>query len=156
MSVLPTRAPRHPLPPPGQRCPAVRAVVATLAAMVTAAVFALPAAPVPAHAQALPASAPRHHAATDAAQAVPAPSYRNVFTEVPAGVEQGRTDWRSANDEVGRFTRGHIDLLKWEQSQPSQASGQATGAAASPTQGAQGTQGAHGTHRAHGPHGGHR
>ena len=24
-------------------------------------------------------------------------------------------DWRSANDTVGQFRRGHADVLKWEQ-----------------------------------------
>ena len=26
----------------------------------------------------------------------------------------GATDWRAANDSVGAFTRGHIDILRWE------------------------------------------
>lgn len=27
-------------------------------------------------------------------------------------------DWRAANDDVGAFTRGHVDILRWEQAQP--------------------------------------
>lgn len=155
MSPLPTRASRQPLSTSGQRCSTVHAVVAAMAVLV------LPAALVPVHAQALPTTAARHHAATDAAQPAPAPAYRNVFAEVPAGVEQGRTDWRSANDEVGRFTRGHIDLLKWEQSQAGQGQGQGQppGAPASSTPGEQGTHGApgsHGSRSSRSSHGGHR
>jgi hypothetical protein len=45
-------------------------------------------------------------------------AYRSVFQDTPTGVEQEAQDWRKANAEVGRFPRGHIDLLKWEQAQP--------------------------------------
>lgn len=37
-------------------------------------------------------------------------------------------DWRDANDTVGRFPRGHIDLLRWEQQQPAPTTGSATSA----------------------------
>jgi hypothetical protein len=30
------------------------------------------------------------------------------------GAVMGDEDWRSANDTVGAFTRGHIDILRWE------------------------------------------
>ncbi len=47
--------------------------------------------------------------------AVPSVVYRSVFTTTSRGVEKDTVDWRKANDEVGRFTRGHIDILKWEE-----------------------------------------
>lgn len=68
-------------------------------------------------------------AAADPAAAVPLPSYRSVFQDTPAGVEEGRDDWRKANAEVGQFRRGHVDLLKWESAQPG-AGAPATGTAA--------------------------
>ena len=48
---------------------------------------------------------------------VPAVSYRSVFANVPTGVETQSVDWKAANAEVGQFTRGHVDILKWEQGQ---------------------------------------
>lgn len=54
---------------------------------------------------------------TDPATPVPAVSYRSVFADLPTGVEAGREDWKKANNEVGRFTRGHVDILKAEQQQ---------------------------------------
>ena len=56
----------------------------------------------------------------DPAAPVPGTSYRSAFEALPKGVEEGSVDWRAANAEVGRFPRGHIDLLKWEQSQGAQ------------------------------------
>jgi hypothetical protein len=53
----------------------------------------------------------------DPAASVPAVNYRSVFADLPTGVEAGREDWKKANDDVGRFTRGHVDILKWEQQQ---------------------------------------
>lgn len=53
----------------------------------------------------------------DPAAPVPAVSYRSVFADLPTGVEAGREDWKKANNEVGRFTRGHVDILKAEQQQ---------------------------------------
>ena len=53
----------------------------------------------------------------DPAAPVPGSSYRSVLEDLPKGVEEGSVDWKAANTEVGRFPRGHIDLLKWEQSQ---------------------------------------
>jgi hypothetical protein len=46
--------------------------------------------------------------------------YRSVFSDLPAGVEASTPDWTKSNADVGRFQRGHIDLLKWEESQQSQ------------------------------------
>lgn len=54
----------------------------------------------------------------DPAAPVPAVPYRSVFADLPTGVEAGREDWKKANAEVGRFTRGHVDILKWEQQTP--------------------------------------
>ena len=65
------------------------------------------------HAQDAPALQP-----TDPAAPVPAVTYRSVFADLPTGVEAGREDWRKANTDVGRFTRGHVDILKWEQQAP--------------------------------------
>ena len=72
--------------------------------------------------------------AADPAAPVPRPAYRSVFQDTPTGIEQQAADWKKANAEVGQFTRGHIDLLKWEERHGSQppAAGQppATPAAA--------------------------
>ena len=52
---------------------------------------------------------------------VPAVRYRSVFDYIPAGVEAQTLDWKKANADVGQFPRGHVDVLKWEQSQPKAA-----------------------------------
>lgn len=54
---------------------------------------------------------------------VPAVSYRSVFKETSLGVEKDREDWRKANDSVGQFTRGHLDILKWEEQESAKAMG---------------------------------
>ena len=46
---------------------------------------------------------------------VPAVTYRSVFRETSLGIEQEKLDWRKANEEVGKFTRGHVDILKQEE-----------------------------------------
>ena len=46
---------------------------------------------------------------------VPTITYRSVFRETSLGIEQEKLDWRKANDEVGKFTRGHVDILKQEE-----------------------------------------
>lgn len=51
---------------------------------------------------------------------VPAATYRSVFVDLPAGIEQTAGDWKKSNADVGQFKRGHADLLKWEQSQGAQ------------------------------------
>ena len=43
-----------------------------------------------------------------------------VWAQTPSppenpGLSQARQQWREANERVGEFPRGHIDLLKWEQ-----------------------------------------
>jgi hypothetical protein len=47
--------------------------------------------------------------------AVPPVTYRSVFRETSLGVELDKIDWRKANDDVGKFTRGHVDIIKQEQ-----------------------------------------
>jgi hypothetical protein len=59
--------------------------------------------------------------ASNPAAKVPAVQYRSVFKETSLGVEKDSTDWRKANDEVGKFTRGHIDILKWEEQEAAKA-----------------------------------
>lgn len=44
--------------------------------------------------------------------------YQSVFADTPTGVETQSIDWKKANAEVGQFKRGHVDVLKWEESQP--------------------------------------
>jgi hypothetical protein len=46
---------------------------------------------------------------------VPSVTYRSVFRETSLGVESDKVDWRKANDDVGKFTRGHVDILKQEE-----------------------------------------
>lgn len=53
--------------------------------------------------------------AADPSAPVPAVAYRSVFKETSLGVETETTDWRKANDDVGKFTRGHVDILKFEE-----------------------------------------
>lgn len=61
--------------------------------------------------------------AADPAAPVPRPEYRSVLPARAAAVaEEPELPWRQANDEVGRFPRGHVDLLKWEQGQRPPAS----------------------------------
>jgi hypothetical protein len=48
---------------------------------------------------------------------VAAVAYRSVFDGLPSGVEQSVVDWKSANAAVGQFTRGYMDVLKWEADQ---------------------------------------
>ncbi len=43
--------------------------------------------------------------------------YQSVFADTPNGVETQSIDWKKANAEVGQFKRGHVDVLKWEESQ---------------------------------------
>jgi hypothetical protein len=68
----------------------------------------------PAHAQAV------DNAANPSAK-VPAVGYKSVFKETSLGVEKDTDNWRKANDEVGKFTRGHLDILKWEEQEAAKA-----------------------------------
>ena len=75
-------------------------------------------------AQTAPVSPPRAPVSTapqasgdpvvDPAAPVPAVQYRSVFSPASGGVETREVDWRRANDDVGQFRRGHVDILKWE------------------------------------------
>ena len=66
---------------------------------------------------------PALQAASPQAQ-VPGANYQNAMRGLPQGVESQSTDWRSANDTVGQFKRGHIDLLKLENAPPAQSGAQ--------------------------------
>ena len=66
---------------------------------------------------------PALQAASPQAQ-VPLANYQSALRGLPQGVESQSTDWRSANDAVGQFKRGHIDLLKLENSPPAQPGSQ--------------------------------
>ena len=55
---------------------------------------------------------------------VPVANYQSVLRGLSQGVESQSTDWRSANDTVGQFKRGHIDLLKLENAPPAQSGAQ--------------------------------
>ncbi len=68
-------------------------------------------------------------AATNPAAKVPAVEYRSVFKETSLGVEKDTDNWRKANDEVGKFTRGHVDILKWEEQEAAKAMKEPTGKA---------------------------
>jgi hypothetical protein len=67
------------------------------------------------------AMAPHSESAANPSASVPAVSYRSVFKETSLGVETDSTDWRKANDEVGKFLRGHVDILKWEEQESAKA-----------------------------------
>lgn len=62
--------------------------------------------------------------AADATATVPLASYSSNLAKLPRGVESQSTDWRNANDTVGQFKRGHIDLLKLENASPAQPEAQ--------------------------------
>jgi hypothetical protein len=67
------------------------------------------------------AMAPATESAANPAAQVPPVSYRSVFNETSLGVEKDSADWRKANDEVGKFLRGHVDILKWEEQENAKA-----------------------------------
>ena len=54
---------------------------------------------------------------TDPGASVPPVVYQSAFNQSPTGVETKSVDWKKANAEVGQFKRGHVDILKWEESQ---------------------------------------
>ena len=53
----------------------------------------------------------------DPAAPVPAPHY-TALPLLGTLPQLGETDWRQANETVGQFTRGHIDVLRWESENP--------------------------------------
>lgn len=63
------------------------------------------------------ANAMAQAAVTDASASVPPVVYQSVFNQSPTGVETKSVDWKKANAEVGQFKRGHVDILKWDESQ---------------------------------------
>lgn len=63
----------------------------------------------------LPSFAVNAESSSKAETTVPPVTYRSVFRETSLGVEQEKLDWRKANDDVGKFTRGHVDILKQEE-----------------------------------------
>ena len=67
------------------------------------------------------ASTPSAASAANPTAKVPAVEYRSVFKETSLGVEKDSENWRKANDEVGKFTRGHVDILKWEEQEAAKA-----------------------------------
>jgi hypothetical protein len=75
------------------------------------------------------ATVPSNDSAVNASAKVPAVEYRSVFKETSLGVEKDSADWRKANDEVGKFTRGHVDILKWEEQEAAKAMKEPTGKA---------------------------
>ncbi len=64
-----------------------------------------------------PLTALAQAAVTDPTAAVPLVVYQSVFNQSPTGVETKSVDWKRANAEVGQFKRGHVDILKWDESQ---------------------------------------
>jgi hypothetical protein len=62
-----------------------------------------------------PAWAQQAEPASNPSATVPPVGYRSVFKETSLGVEKDSVDWRKANNDVGRFTRGHLDILKEEE-----------------------------------------
>jgi hypothetical protein len=75
------------------------------------------------------ASTPSAASAANPTAKVPAVEYRSVFKETSLGVEKDTDNWRKANDEVGKFTRGHVDILKWEEQEAAKAMKEPTGKA---------------------------
>jgi hypothetical protein len=69
----------------------------------------------------------------DASAAVTPVVYQSVFANTPIGVEMTSIDWKKANADVGQFTRGHADILKWEASQTPPAAGQKPALPVQPT-----------------------
>lgn len=65
----------------------------------------------------LPISATAQTVVTDPGASVPSVIYQSVFNQSPTGVETKSIDWKKANAEVGQFKRGHVDILKWEETQ---------------------------------------
>ena len=55
----------------------------------------------------------------DADAAAPALGHPRLDSSPP--VDAAAQDWRLANDRVGQFRRGHLDLLEWEMANPEPA-----------------------------------
>lgn len=80
----------------------------------------------------------------------PAPGASHALAELPTGQA-----WRSANDGVGQFTRGHADIVAWEKQQLAREGAAATAAQPmqSQSQDHDNHQGARGASSHHGHHG---
>jgi hypothetical protein len=76
-------------------------------------------------AQAAASPAMAQSSVIDPAAIVPPVVYQSVFIDGPKGVATTSVDWKKANAEVGQFRRGHVDILKWEESQTTPSSRQA-------------------------------
>ena len=59
---------------------------------------------------------------------VPALVFKSSLAELPKGIEQSETDWKTANANVGQFQRGHIDLLQWDKDQARKSAAPSAGA----------------------------
>lgn len=63
------------------------------------------------------ASAQSHNASAVVAR----PIYQSAFADLPAfdpaRPAADKKDWRKANEDVAQFPRGHVDILKWEETQ---------------------------------------
>lgn len=71
-----------------------------------------------------PAQTPDARAAVvEPSASVPEISYRPVLRDIPKGVVNDSLDWVRVNAEVGQFTRGHMDIVRWERAHASDASG---------------------------------
>lgn len=55
--------------------------------------------------------------AADPAAEVPRSTYRSVLPQHPTDLAEPDLPWRAANEAVGRFPRGHADIVKWENGQ---------------------------------------
>ena len=66
------------------------------------------------------------------ALALPAPQ-RLAPAELPGDIQRAREIWREANERVAEFPRGHIDLLRWEASNPGETAPAPGGTSAKPS-----------------------
>jgi hypothetical protein len=93
----------------------------TCLALVCALLWQTSGAQTPLSTAAASAAAGPHDSAANPVAKVPTVVYRSVFKETSLGVEKDTDNWRKANDEVGKFTRGHVDILKWEEQEAAKA-----------------------------------
>jgi hypothetical protein len=84
---------------------------------------------------ALAQAAPVGVDAADPAVFAPPAAYRSVFADTPKGVESATVPWRKANDDVGQFERGHMDVVKWEAANPGATAPPASSTPAAPLPG---------------------
>jgi hypothetical protein len=94
--------------------------IALLLSLVTCTAAAQPSTPSAAKGAKLPSAATPKIA-------VPQVDYQSVFTDKPgqpakpanaataADTKNAAQNWSNANRDVGQFKRGHVDILKWEE-----------------------------------------